>query len=701
MSDIMGREKITPAHLRRTAVVFVRQSTPYQVTHNHESTRLQYGMIEKAREFGFTKVEVVDDDLGRSGGGSVVRPGFDTLVGIVCTGEAGAVFSSEDARLARNGRQWHYLLDLCALTESVLVDPNGVYDPRLVNDRLLLGLKGTMAEFELSLIRQRSLSAIRAKAQRGELRVPLPVGLRWTPEGRIELDPDQRVQNAVRLVFRRHMELGSARQVLLWFRRENVALPTYAHDRRCLSPTWRLPSCQTIHGFLTNPMYAGAYAFGRREIRMQLVDGVPRKTEGHMKPRERWNVLILDHHPGYVSWEQYERHQQMLAENAHGKGAGGGKAGRGGRGLLVGLLRCRRCGRMLSVWYKGATNHVPRYVCSKASRNHGADLCISFGGLRPDEAIAQEVLRALEPHAVEAALRAHEMLVKDADERGRTLELQVQQARYEADLAGRRYEAVDPAKRLVAAELEARWNTALERVAHGERAMQEHRASRPESAPVPVEPLVSLADDLLAVWNHPASDMRIKQRILHVLVKEVVADVDRASDEIVLLIHWAGGRHTEIRVPKNKSGHTSRWSDPDAVKVIRAMAGAWSDRDIALTLNRLRLRTGTGQAWTHTRVCSVRHRMNLPAYDSAAGQHSSATLEQAAAYLGVSTTTVRRLIQQKVLAAIQAVRGAPFQIRREDLESPEVARALEAPERRPRRSRTVAAEDGTLRIPGL
>lgn len=701
MSDIMGREKITAEHLRRTAIVFVRQSTPYQVKHNQESTRLQYGMTEKARELGFTKVEVIDEDLGRSGTGMVARPGFDILAGIVCTGEVGAVFSVEDARLARNGRQWHHLIELCALTSSLLVDPNGVYDPRLSNDRLLLGLKGAMAEFELGLIRQRSLSAIRAKAQRGELRVPLPVGLQWTQEGRIQFDPDQRVQNAVRLVFRRHMELGSSRQVLVWCRRENIALPTYAHDRRCLAPTWRLPSCQTIHGVLTNPMYAGAYAFGRREVRVQLVDGVPRKTEGHMKPRERWNVLIRDHHPGYISWEEYERHQAMLAENAHMMAGCGRKAGRGGRSLLIGLLRCRRCGRMLGVMYKGSANHVPRYVCCKAARNHGAELCISFGGLRPDEAVAQEVLRALEPQALEVAVCAHELLVRDADERVRALELELQQARYEADLAARRYEAVDPAKRLVAAELEARWNAALERVARDERAVEQHQASRLQSAPVPLEMLVSLADDLVAVWNDPAADMRIKQRIMRILIEEIVADVDRDTNEIVLLVHWTGGRHSEMRVPKNKPGHTSRWSDPDAVKVIRAMAGAWSDRDVALTLNRLGLRTGTGQTWTHTRVCSMRHRMELPAYNSAGNERTSVTLEQAAAYLGVSTTSVRRLIQQKVVAAIQVIRGAPFQIRREDLESPEVTRAIEAPERRLRRSRTASPDSPTLKIPGL
>lgn len=372
MSEILRSDKLTPLHLRRTAVVYVRQSTPGQVENNKESTRLQYALADQARALGFTKVTVIDDDLGRSASGAVDRPGFDTLAGEVCTGEVGAIFCIEDSRLARNGREWHYLLDLCSMTGTLIIDPRGTYDPRLSNDRLMMGLKGSMAEFELSLFRQRSQAALLAKAKRGELRIPLPVGVCWTDDDKIELDPDLRVQSAIRTVFSKYTELGSVRQVLQWHRRGGVMVPTYSHDRHCRTPSWRLPSYQTIRGIITNPLYAGAYAFGRRETRTQLVDGHARKTEGHMKPRELWTVLIREHHPGYISWDCYERHQERLTENAHMHGQAGRKAGRGGRGLLAGVLRCRRCARMLSVVYKGASNAVPRYVCNLASRSTSA-----------------------------------------------------------------------------------------------------------------------------------------------------------------------------------------------------------------------------------------------------------------------------------------------------------------------------------------
>jgi excisionase family DNA binding protein len=701
MSDMLAREKITAEQLGRRAIVFVRQSTPGQVAHNQESRRLQYAIVDKARDLGFANVEVIDDDLGRSGSGMVARPGFDALVGAVCTSEVGAIFSIEDSRLARNGRQWHHLIELCALTGTLLVDPNGIYDPRLINDRLVLGLKGSMAEFELGLIRQRSYAAIREKASRGELRIALPVGLRWTEHGKIELDPDERVQKAIHSVFRKHMEVGSIHQILVWYRRENITLPTYTFDRSCKTATWRLPSYQTIHGILTNPMYAGAYAFGRREIRVQLIDGIPRKTDGHMKPRARWSVLIRDHHPGYIGWERYEEHQSMIADNAHKYSRGSRKAARGGRCLLVGLLRCRRCGRMLSVMYKGNTHRVPRYVCAHALKNDGTQRCISFGGLRPDEVVAAELLRPLDRRAVEAALRAHELLAKQGDDQEQALELELKQAHYEAQLAARRYDAVDPSQRLVAAELEARWNASLERVQQIERSLDQHRGETAHQPTASLDTLMTLADDLPAIWNDPAADMRIKQRIVRTLIHEIVADVDGTTNEIVLIIHWTGGRHSEVRIPKNKAGHTSRWTDPDAEKIICAMAGAWSDRDIALTLNRLRLRTGTRQTWTQSRVRSVRHRMKLPAYDPNQAERTSLSLDQAAAYLGVSTTTVRRLIHEKVIPAIQVVPGAPWQLRRDTLDAPQVRKALDAPRRRFARSRTTTPNDRTPMIPGL
>jgi DNA invertase Pin-like site-specific DNA recombinase len=572
-------EKIREAHRRRAAAVYIRQSSPTQVEGNLESQRRQYGLADRARELGFRSVEVIDDDLGRSGSGSTDRPGFQKLVSIVCAGEVGAVFCIEASRLARNGRDWHHLIDLCGLVDCLVIDPDGVYDPRVPNDRLLLGLKGTMSEFELTLLRQRSFEALRSKAKRGELKFCLPVGFQWNDQDQIELEPDRRIQDAVHSVFRKFDELGSARQVLLWFRREDITLPVAevsADARR--GHVWKLPVYNTIHAFITNPVYAGAYAFGRTEARTRVVDGRARKTAGHDKPREQWTVLIEDHHPGYITWPQYERNQVILAENAHMKGRMGKKAARGGRALLAGLLRCRRCGRKLHISYGGIGGRVARYHCRGAHLNHGEDWCISFGSLRVDEAIAKLILGVVQPKAIEAATTAAELTVTKKRDQRRAVELELEQACYEADLAARRYDAVDPANRLVADELESRWEHALSRVEELRRRLAELPADSNASLPSVAE-LQSLASDLVAVWNSPSSDMRLKQRIVRVLIREIIADVDEETSEIVLVVHWDGGRHSEARVRKNKTGHHRRRTGEEAEGIIRRMAGRWGRRD--------------------------------------------------------------------------------------------------------------------------
>ena len=284
---------------------------------NHESQLRQYGLADRARELGFRDVTVIDEDLVRSGSGLVQRPGFQRLVAEVCTGEVGAVFCIEASRLARNGRDWHHLIELCGMVGSVVVDPDGIYDPAIINDRLLLGFKGTMSEFELNLLRQRSLEAIRQKAGRGELQFLLPVGLCWTGTGKIERDADRRVQQAIQLVFTKMTELGSVRQVLLWFRQEKISLPAFPRDPGEPTMVWKVPIYNTLLKMLTNPAYAGAYAFGKTQSRVRVVEGRARKTAGHRKPQPEWIVLIRDHHPGYISWEQYERNQALIASNAH------------------------------------------------------------------------------------------------------------------------------------------------------------------------------------------------------------------------------------------------------------------------------------------------------------------------------------------------------------------------------------------------
>ena len=679
--------KLTPDRLRRRAVVYVRQSSPGQVLHHQESQRRQYGLLDRARELGFQEVFAIDDDLGRTASGLVERPGFQRLVGAVCTGEVGAVFCIEASRLARNGRDWHHLIELCGMVGAALVDFDGIYDPNLVNDRLLLGMKGTMSEFELNLLRQRSREAILQKARRGELQFLLPVGFCWNVSRKIEKDPDQRVQQAIQLVFGKLEELGSVRQTLLWFRQQNVSIPMLPRDPGGPPIIWKLPVYRQIWAILTNPVYAGAYAFGRREIRTSIVDGRARKSKGHLKPRSAWTVLIPNHHSGYVSWEQYERNQTLLATNTHMKSDGNAKAGRGGRALLSGILRCRRCGRMLHVSYTGKDHIVPRYDCNDAHLHHGEPRCLSFGGLWVDEAVASEVLRAIEGNAVEAALVAAEQMEQQRQDLRQSLALELEQARYEARLAARRYEAVDPEQRLVAAELEARWNSALQKTRDLEDRLDDFDRGT-NQAPAPnKELLLSLAQDLPAIWKLPSTDMRLKQRIVRILIEEIVADVDESSREIVLLIHWAGGRHSELRVKKRETGQHGKCTSLEAIEVVRHMAGRFPDELIAATLNRLGLRTGVGNPWNKLRVCSLRGYQQLPAFNPDQPQ-STLTLEEAARLLQVSAVSIRRLIAEKILPASQVVECAPWEIPAEALASESVRSAISNIKGRTTRPRT-------------
>jgi DNA invertase Pin-like site-specific DNA recombinase len=668
--------KVTADHLKRRAIVYIRQSSPIQVAHNLESQRRQYALADQASQLGFQQVEVIDEDLGRSGSGQVDRPGFARLVAEVCTGSVGAVFCIEASRLARNGRDWHHLIELCGLVRALVVDPDGVYDPGLLNDRLLLGLKGTMSEFELNLLRQRCQEAIRQKARRGELQFALPIGYRWAPNGKVEKDPDRRIQQAIELVFAKTDEFGSARQVLLWFRGEKVSLPALIHGEAGRELIWKLPVYNTIWHMLRNPMYAGGYAFGKTEARTRVVGGRARKTIGHSKPVESWTVLIRDHHSGYITWEQYERNQALLADNAHMKSRMEPKAGRGGRSLLAGLLRCRRCGRMLHVAYSGTRSEVPRYHCRGAHLNHGAAWCISFGGLRPDQAIAAEILKAVEGNAVEAAVEAATRIAEQRRQQQQALALELEQAQYEARLAARRYEAVDPDNRLVAAELEARWNSALRRVGEVEGQLRHFETTGQETARIPdKESLISLAQNLPAVWNAETTDMRLKQRITRILIQEIVADVDESAGEIVLMIHWAGGRHSELHVKKNLTGHHSRCTNMEAIEIIRQMAGRFPDDQIAATLNRLGLKTGSGNNWVELRVRTARSYHKLPSYDPKLRQNVL-TLEEASESLGVSHKIVRRLIDSKVITATQVVPWAPWEIPAESIQSEQVRREV-------------------------
>jgi len=668
--------KITPEHLRRRAIIYVRQSTPFQMMHNHESQRRQYGLADHARQLGFGVVDIIDEDLGKTGSGLVERPGFQRLVADVCSGQVGAVFCIEASRLARNGRDWHHLIELCGLVGTLVIDPDGVYNPQVVNDRLLLGLKGTMSEFELNLLRQRSLEAIRQKARRGELQFALPAGFTWTHHGRIEKDPDARVQHAMALVLSKLEELGSARQVLLWCRGEQMMVPVASYDDFGKTVSWRLPVYRTILAILTNPIYAGAYAFGKTGDRTRMLSGRARKTRGHKKPRETWLVLIRDHHPGYITWEQFERNQMIIGENAHSKSSFSRKSGRGGRSLLAGLLRCGHCGRMLHVAYSGNKGNVPRYHCRGGNVNHGVATCISFGGLKVDRRVSEELLNAITTDAIDAAIEHAEQQSQCQNDKRQSLQLQLEQAQYEVRLATRRYESVDPDNRLVAKELESRWNVALERQRELEVSLEKLDTEIAAVPAVSRAALVCLADHLPDLWHAETTDMRLKQRIVRILITEIVANIDRDSREVILTIHWTGGRHSAMRLPLNRTGHHSRCTSLDAVNVIRQMAGLYSDAQIAATLNRLGLHTGHGNTWKEHRVRSARHHWNLATYEPGNKNASMLTMDQVAERLDICHKSVRRLIRRGLLPASQIVPMAPWEIPAVALSSPALTEAV-------------------------
>jgi DNA invertase Pin-like site-specific DNA recombinase len=658
--------------VQRKAIVYVRQSTPQQVQSNLESQRRQYELIDVARRRGFTDVEIIDDDLGRSASGAVERPGFDRLVAALCAGQVGAVLCLDASRLARNGRDWHHLLELCGLVEARVIDLDGVYDPCRPNDRLLLGMKGSISEFELGIIRSRMYEAARSKAKRGELRISIPIGYSWDRHIGLGLDPDRRLQEVIRLVFQKFRELGSARQVLLWMASQNIHFPYPSDGRTLTSFEWRPIRYRNVISILKNPFYAGVYGYGKSEKRTAIVDGRARKSYGHRKPMDSWEVLIKDHHEGYIGWAEYERNQTQLAGNAYGR-VGDTKSGRGGSALLASLIHCARCGRRLTVAYRGRRRGPPTYRCDRPNLQLGHRRCIVFGAGRVDEAIAAEMLRAVAPMAIEAAQEAELMLKDREKDRRQIAALELKQARYDASLAERRYAACDPDNRLIAAQLEKAWEVALQRV---ESCQQRLNGMLTVNTKQPSPDLTRLADDLAAAWKSPQTTMRTRQRLVRALITEIVADVDETAREVVLVIHWKGGQHSELRVRKPKSGEHSCRTSEEALAVMRSMAGRWSDQDIAASLNRMGMPTGQGKTWTAHRVGSLRRVRAIHGYRSAEKNGEWLTLREAAAKLGVSHHQVRKLIKAGVLISEQIMPGAPHQIRAADLQSEQVAAAL-------------------------
>lgn len=668
--------KIRAEHLSRKAYVYVRQSTSGQVIHHRESQRLQYGLVERAKELGWSEghIRVIDSDLGITATGCVDRLGFEELQSGVCEGKVGGIFSIEASRLARNGREWHTLLEICGTMKTLLIDPGAIYDTNLLNDRLLLGLQGEMSTMELTLLRERSQAAIREKAKRGELYLTVPAAYIKRKDNQLKKNPDKRIQEVTDLVFNKFREYGTIRQVYKWFLDEKIEMPAVSNGKGERSIEWKLPSPNTISRILNNPIYAGAYVYGRTKTEVDIENGRKRLKKGIRKEQKDWDVLILDHHEGYITWEAYQYNMDILTQNTNKKRPVVKGSVRGGKALLGGLLRCGHCGRKLFVRYQGRNGSHKRYDCSKRQDNELGKACISFGGFRVDRVVTECLFEVLSPIGLDASLKAIKKINDESGVVNRQRELELEQVRYEALRAKRQYNAVDPDNRLVAATLERDWNDALVMVEKLENEISAMVANTPPLSPEEEAEIRELSQDLPRVWNHPRSSLNLKKRIIRTVIKEIVVYLE--EQKIKLIIHWEGGEHSELEVLKNKSFDYPLRTDVERKKIISELARIMPDKHIVAFLNRIGKTTAKGHTWNPVRLRSFRNNNNIPVYrESERQEREEFTVDEASSKLGIGSTKVRRLIQHKILPARQVCPGAPWIISKKDLESEVVKKA--------------------------
>jgi DNA invertase Pin-like site-specific DNA recombinase len=662
--------KLTPSQLRRAAVVYVRQSSPSQLERNTESTQRQYALVNRAVELGFPRaaVVVIDEDLGVSGSGVADRSGFARLAAEVALGHVGLVLGLEVSRLARNNADWYRLLDLCAITDTLIGDGDGLYHPRAFNDRLVLGLKGTMSEAELHVLRARLEGGIRSKAARGELRRGLPVGFVWgEADGEVRFHPDEQVCGAIRTVFARFAELGSVRATWLWFRAEGLAFPLQATTLGGPDQIrWVTPTYTAIHHVVASPVYAGAYVYGKTRHERYVTETGQVRTRSRRLPQAEWEVLIPDHHPGFIDWATYQANQARIAANIRPQAHQPGGAVREGAALLQGIAVCGRCGRRLATHYRGRRS-TPGYHCAGRTLVNGRGVwCLSVGGLQLDQAVAGAFLAALTPAGLQAAVAAAEQLEADHDAALQQWRLEVERARYQATKAERRYLAVDPDNRLVARGLERDWEAKLAALAAAEAELASRERRRPRTLTAAERAAIgALGGDVARVWSAPTTTDRERKELLRTLLEEVIVNVDRDAAQAHLTMRWRGGAISQLDVALPRSHPPKIRTSEDTIALVRRLAAHYPDAQIAGILNRQGRRSARGQRFTASIVQSLRHHWGIACYQPPAEspQGELVTITKAAELLGVVPSTVHRWLADGFIAGEQPTPGAPWRIR--------------------------------------
>jgi DNA invertase Pin-like site-specific DNA recombinase len=675
MTELLYSPKIKPEHLARKAIVYLRQSSERQLRQNQESQRLQYDLGERMRALGWSQVEIIGQDLGASAAMAAARrEGFERVLSSVALGEVGIVVSREVSRLSRTDKDWCRLLEVCQIFGTLIGDEQQVYDLSYLDDQLVLGIKGTLSVVELKVLRQRLQAGQESKARRGELFKRLPVGYVQDALGKVVLHPDRRLCEAVHLVFAKFRACWSVRQTFQWFRDHDVELP--ANPIRGTRVIWKIPSQSQIRDMLCNPFYAGAYVWGRRPVETVLVEGRLEKRQGATRRATECRVFLPDHHEGYIDWATYEENQRMIRRNSvNWPGDESMPAIRSGQGLLAGLLRCGHCGRKLHVRYWGARGTHARYLC-KGDYDDGGQYCIGFGGALVDRQLSHELLQAISRLGIEASLQAIEDLsIGDAAQRA-ALSNQLEQLEYETQKAFEQYDTVDARNRLVAAELERRWNEKLE-----EREAVKERLARLESKRYSLSSeeegqIRSMGENFADIWSSDRCPPTLKKMIFRTAIEEIIVRLDVEKKNLQFTIHWKGGAHTQLEMARPRSA-TDTATSMEALEIIRRMAIRYGDDQIASVLNRLGYRTGKGKRWNQNRVATARHNHAISGQRRALPDPERVSLSEAARVCGVSHRTIERLVEAGLLKREQSAPRAPWEIRRSDLDAEPVRSIVE------------------------